>query len=418
MARLYLVFSLFSLAVSPLFSAFFWLIALLGKPHPQQQTPFKSPQKTPKPLLSLAISWLFLSLLTGLLSDHPVWHLSGLLSRYGLTGLLFWMTYRALKTRRFQTQHFFQGLILASFMLAVIGLGNTFMDWELSQNWLCIPGFDSSCLLNFNLSKSDRAQSLAMHPNILGTLLCLSLPLWLWLLNTAKGLLKLPVFLGLFPILLCLLMTYSRAAWLATIPALILGGLYLLNASWRTVLWSSLCVGVLPLILSSSNLFARLFSILKPGEGSSGTRLVIWQTGWQILQDVPFLGTGLLHVEKYYLLYRPQPVEAAHLHNIYLQVAVESGILSALILFGSLLYALRAPPLSKAGQAAWLSWFSLGLISTVDCTILDLRVAWFAMVLLAIIVFERQLISQVKALETMLGSKQQKPSPFIDPTTL
>lgn len=408
MNRISAVFALASLALSPLLSGLFWMAAYLLPSHTAQrlnpQQLFSTKLVTHKKTTYLIVVWLVLSLLTGLLCQYPELHLAGILSRYFLPALLCWMSYRALIQGQIQTKDLIRGLLLASLLLACIGLGNLCLHWAFSKQWLCISGFDSACLLSFDLGRSDRAQALAMHPNILGTLLCLSLPLWFWQLNAARGVFKFPVFACLAPVLMCLALTYSRAAWLAAVIALFWGSIWLLNASWRLTVCLCSLLGVFALFVKSPELWGRLQSLLQPTQGSGGTRLAIWHTGLQILHDFALTGVGLLHVEARYVAYRSLPIEAAHLHNLYLQVAVESGIFAAVILFGLLMYVLRKPTeLDASAQAAWLSWLSLGLISWLDCPSLDLRVSWFAMALLAVILFERKVAQQARQLQKILA---------------
>lgn len=391
-----------ALAISPLFTGLFWLLSW-GLSRPTLSSPDTARNTSILPSWSRYgfWAWLALSLFTLGRCLHPEEHLAGLLSRYALPTLLCWMAYRALKQGRWKSEDLLQGLLWASLLMAGLGLGHYLLSAGTASQSpsqspiqaLCLPQFDSACLLNLTWGATDRASGLSMHPNILGTLLCLSLPLWLQQLYQGPKKRHVWLFSSLLLVLICLGFTYSRAAWLVALPELVLGSLWLLSPAQRKSLALVLGLGLVPLSLKGPLLLTRLQSLLRPSQGSSGTRLLIWQTGGKLLQHFAWTGAGLLHIEEYYRDYRSVPVEAAHLHNWYLQVAVESGLPAALLFFALLFQLWGRPPGRQASatwKAVWLSGLGLGLISLVDCPSLDLRVAWTTAILVALLLWERR----------------------------
>lgn len=65
-------------------------------------------------------------------------------------------------------------------------------------------------------------------------------------------------------------------------------------------------------------------------------RLLLWETGWNMLRDRPLLGVGVGNYansqERYLREEVPLAMTRTHTHNIWLQVAVERGVLGMLVL--------------------------------------------------------------------------------------
>lgn len=359
---------------------------LLPGAVPEPQPLAGVPRLSGRVIRAWILALIALSLLTCLTCAVPLWQLAGWLSRYALPALLIWGTYRTLNSGRLQPEELVGGLLLGSLLLALIGLGNYFLHWQSHPQLLCSDAYGRFCLLDLLLLAEDRARGFSMHPNVLGMLLAISLPLWIqWLAQVTVGK-KALVGLALGLVLLCLAVSYSRAAWLGGGLALLLACLWLLQGSWRKGLLLMLPVAGLVLSLRLGQLLPRLTSLLA-AEGSHHSRLLLWQAGGQMLGDHLWLGTGLLQVEPLLPLYlAPIAGGAGHLHNWFLQVAVESGLPAALLLFGLLAYLLGTPrQLSTLGQACWLSWAGFALASLFDATILDLRVAFELSLLLGLL---------------------------------
>ncbi len=342
-----------------------------------------------------------LSLLTLLSCAIPLWQLAGWLSRYLLPGLLIWGTYRALLSGRLQVRDLVNGLLLGSFLLACVGGINYLFHWQTHPQLLCFKAYGGFCLLDLLLLAEDRARGFSMHPNVLGALLMLSIPLWLWLLGVIKGLRKLPVLLALLWVSAVLLMSFSRAAWLGAALIGVWGSFWLLSASWRQGLWLLGILGLSGLGLTGSlQSILNRFLELGATQGSHLSRLMLWQGGLEMLLEHFWLGTGLLQLEPLLPAYlTPVPGGAGHLHNWYLQVAVESGLPAALCVFICLVVLLSKPKtLSSLGQACWLSWTAMLLSCLFDITLLDLRVSFMLCLLLGLLLQQRQLMRQINAL--------------------
>ncbi|MGV3522787.1 MAG: O-antigen ligase family protein [Candidatus Sericytochromatia bacterium] len=347
-------------------------------------------------------------LVAGLASALPLWHIAGWLSRYLLPALLIWGSYRALASGRLNVSDVLWGLLGGSLLLAGVGLGAYFGDWSLHPQLLCLRDYGQPCLIDLLLLPETRARSFSMHPNVLGACLLVVLPLWVWVLGRARGLHKLPVAFGLACVTLCLLVTYSRAAWLGALPVTLIALALWLNASWRQSLLV-VTAGGLGVAAWRGQLIllqARLESFLAPTQGSGGSRLQLWRNGLDMLQDHLWWGVGLLQVEPVYALYRRGGEAVGHLHNWPLQVAVESGLPLMLAVFVCLGLLLGDPRrLTPLGQAAWLACLGFGLSALLDCTLLDIRVSFVLCHLLGLLLFERQQAQRFDALRRSLGEE-------------
>ena len=126
-------------------------------------------------------------------------------------------------------------------------------------------------------------------------------------------------------VLYCLFGTYSRAGWVAFIPAV---SIYALMASRRgAVAIAASCVLLLVGALLTESGFQRLTTDFQGGE-----RGLIYHSALNVFKDHPVLGAGYgdkIFLKAYKEKYKSPQATDDHsgAHNIFLQVAVESGIL-------------------------------------------------------------------------------------------
>lgn len=418
--RAWLVLGLVLLPVSLLAAALCWLLAVSWQLRQKSGSP-RLDARLPLPALP---GWIRLCLLGfGLLSllgllavARPELHLAGWLSRYGLLGALYllslWLLQQPVKTP--PGVFVLPGLLGGSLLAALIGLGNALLDWSLVVQSLCWPGIENACLIYLYLAPEARATGLAMHSNVLGALLAVSLPFWLLALaghaDARQSLLRrLFVLLSLLCVVVALILTQSRAAWISGALGSLIAARLFLNASWRQGLAGTGLLGLgLSLWLWPAGwqlISLRLLALFEPLDASA-TRLQIWASGLQMLHENWASGIGLLHFEWLYPVYALSDVPAAHLHNAYLQSAVESGLPAALLLWAALLGLLGSPrDLSPAGQAAWLSWGIWLLSALADCTFFDLRLSFWLVLCLVLIRLDRAQMQQWRMLKQQLADE-------------
>ncbi|SDE74141.1 O-antigen ligase family protein [Sporomusa acidovorans] len=135
---------------------------------------------------------------------------------------------------------------------------------------------------------------------------------------------------------ICLVLTYSRGAWLSIVAVIaICGHLYS-----RKMLWLFLLIP-LAVFFCQDAVMERLLSIFNPTDTSSTLRLALWESTVAMICDKPFLGIGwgaywLVYPEYDFFLNNPA-ARIVHAHNMYLHIAAEIGI-PGLIVFLSIVY--------------------------------------------------------------------------------
>lgn len=157
---------------------------------------------------------------------------------------------------------------------------------------------------------------------------------------------------------LVLLVTQSRSAFVGGWLTLALLAM-VLRVWW---FWRALAVVTLlslPLLVSEqfkSSSSSVLQDIERSARWSRDNRFVIWKEGVQQLKTSPWIGIGL---NEFRYVYRPGGTDIAHVHNIFLQTALDVGLIGLatyVALLGWLLVlsrqAARGPDALAAGIAA------------------------------------------------------------------
>lgn len=149
-----------------------------------------------------------------------------------------------------------------------------------------------------------------------------------------------------------LVLSFTRSVWLAMV---VVAAYYL--ARWRPrLLWAAPVAAVLLSAWAPEPLQRRIESI---GDlQQNAVRIVMWRTGWRMIQDRPLFGVGPQRVGREFDRYEPDDVVERppgyyeHLHNVYVHYAAERGLPAAAAVVWLLLKILwdlgrelrRAPP--------------------------------------------------------------------------
>ncbi|NJK62823.1 MAG: putative bicarbonate transporter, IctB family [Synechococcaceae cyanobacterium SM2_3_1] len=161
--------------------------------------------------------------------------------------------------------------------------------------------------------------------------------------------------------LLCLLLTYSRAAWLGGMTATAVMGV--LSVFWFTVdrppVWrrnilislaAAAALMLTAVITQVDSLRVRLLSIFAGRQDSSNNfRLNVWLSSLDMIRDFPWLGIGPGNdaFNRVYPLYQRADYSALSTYSLPLELAVEVGI-PGLLMFGWMLFVL--------GWQGWKQW--------------------------------------------------------------
>ena len=166
----------------------------------------------------------------------------------------------------------------------------------------------------------------------------------------------------------CLIMTYSRGAFLAMATVFIIYGIM---QDWRVLIVFAVLTGIV--LYGDSTFSERIISIFNETlDSSEGLRLGIWVSTISMIADHPFTGSGWGAFQFVYPQYNYYLADTNiiiyHAHNLYLNTAAEVGIVGALayfwFFFGTMLMALdldsnkRYRLFSSALQTFWENFSS------------------------------------------------------------
>lgn len=133
----------------------------------------------------------------------------------------------------------------------------------------------------------------------------------------------------------CLILTWSRGAWLGMIAALMFFFLFHSRGTLAALLVSPLAVlGILPWLPSSIR--SRFASIGNLAESSSRYRWNTWRGVLRMIRAHPYgIGNGETAFHTVFPNFAVSGTESVmHAHNVFLQVAAENGIAAAILLIG------------------------------------------------------------------------------------
>ena len=178
-----------------------------------------------------------------------------------------------------------------------------------------------------------RVFSTLENPNVLAgyldVFICLALGM---LAKTEQRSQKIILIVAIIMFAACLIMTYSRGAFLTLLIVLAIYGVL---QDWRIVALFAAVMGVIA--CNDSTFINRIMSTFSFSDSSEGVRVGIWVSTSAMIADHPFAGIGwgaYQFVYPQYNYYVADPdITIYHAHNIYLNCAAEIGIVGALAFF-------------------------------------------------------------------------------------
>jgi O-antigen ligase len=127
--------------------------------------------------------------------------------------------------------------------------------------------------------------------------------------------------------------SFTRGIWLALLAALALF-VWIFARRAAPAIAGIGAAAILAVLLVPSSLRTRALSMADTD--TNVERLLLWETGWNMLRDRPLLGVGIGNYrrqqEGYIRREVPLRMTRTHAHNIWLQAAVERGVLGMLAL--------------------------------------------------------------------------------------
>lgn len=160
----------------------------------------------------------------------------------------------------------------------------------------------------------------------LATLFVLTLPFYLLLIIQSKKYLRfILLFLFLF-IVLSLFFTFTRSAWIATIVEILIFVFIFLKRYRKAILVFTVIIITIVVVLSYFSVLPKKILI----RGSEKPRIEALNLSIDVIKKYPLTGIG--YGKKTFSFYYPSVEEVMHSHNIFINTAVETGLVGALII--------------------------------------------------------------------------------------
>ncbi len=186
-----------------------------------------------------------------------------------------------------------------------------------------------------------RVYSTLANPNVLGTYFLLVIPFAVAFFLTSPGIVK-KLFFALLCglLLLCLIVTYSRGCYLGLLLA---AAVFLVLLDRRFLLLGVVLLLFSPLYLPET-ILTRFTSIGNMADSSTSYRVYIWYGTLRMLKDYWFcgIGPGQTAFNMVYPLYAYSAVTAPHAHNLFLQIACDTGVVGLGVFLTMLLSTVRS----------------------------------------------------------------------------
>lgn len=182
---------------------------------------------------------------------------------------------------------------------------------------------------------SNRAVSIFENPNVLATYLILTAPfIWICVFNkkiSAK--LRFCASVGAISSAVCIVLTWSRGAWMGIIAALLVFSLINYKYSLKYILIAVLTSPIWGRIIPK-NVTSRFMSIGNLADSSTYYRLYTWKGSLKMIADywITGIGVGESAFTQIYPLYSYIGIETTvHSHNLFLQIAIELGVVALIV---------------------------------------------------------------------------------------
>ncbi len=196
-------------------------------------------------------------------------------------------------------------------------------------------GYSSDAWVDSEMFSSigRRAVGTLDNPNMLAEYLILVIPIAVsMLVGRGEGLRRFQAFVSIAIMGACLILTWSRGAWLALMIAALI---YVLMWHHRSIWLIFGGIAALPVIITflPSSIVSRFTSIGNLSDSSTSYRVYIWRAVVEMISDNTWSGIGIGEGawDRVYPLYTYIGVEAApHSHNLYLQIWLELGVIGLL----------------------------------------------------------------------------------------
>ena len=223
-------------------------------------------------------------------------------------------------------------------LVALVVLVGTLISFYGILQYIFRWGYQSAAWVDSDMFSgiSFRVPSTLENPNMLGQYLLLTIPLGGACLLSAKTWGRRIFYLCCCGIMcLCMILTFSRGAWLALLFA---GVVFVLFLNPRLILLAPFALIALYFVLPDT-VISRFTSIGDLTDNSTSYRVYIWMGVLAMLKDYWLcgIGPGDAAFNAVYPAYSYNGIVAPHSHNLFLQIVCDAGI-AALAVFVILLF--------------------------------------------------------------------------------
>lgn len=319
--------------------------------------------------------FLVLNLFSALISKNIDWSARKLLFLFSIFPIYFVIS--AVISDKNKMEKTIKFLLWGGFLAALVGIFQfllqfitglektykfwaTFFIWPFLGNSFGVAVLkNNSWLVNISGKTYLRAISTFPDPHMFSFYLGLLIPLSIGMALKHK---KFIYLLFLIILIFADILTFSRGGYLGILAGVLAISFLIwnkFNAKYKTItlIVAALVLGIL---FFPGPVSERLASSLNLSEGSNSSRIEIWQKTVKIILDKPFLGVG---IGNYPLEIKPSADwrEPIYAHNTYLDIAVETGIINALIWIGLLAFSITAF-LKKSKKENFFLWLAISLV--------------------------------------------------------
>ncbi len=215
-------------------------------------------------------------------------------------------------------------LVSSATIVSIFGIVEYFFG-ELSSAWL-----DTTYFVDIK----GRVTSFFDNANVLAFYLVMVFPFALVLFERCKR--RKEKFLSLVSILsiiLCVVFTWSRGAWIGILAELLIYLLIRTRKTVKLIFAAVLALPLMPMVLPE-NVMRRFMSIGDISDSSTYYRLLTWKSSLRAFSDNLFggIGYGNSAFERVYPSYAYAGIEGTeHTHNLFLQIGLGMGIVGLLV---------------------------------------------------------------------------------------
>ena len=285
--------------------------------------------------VNVAIVFFVIALLWGVINSFAVASSLKQVLVHGSFIIFYFVLINVVRTKQ-QWLALVKVFILSAFIVGAYGVFQNFFGVNSTESWI-----DEEMFGDIKL----RVYSFFDNPNVLGEFLVLTIPVAAALTwNKVKEEHHVVFAVMLMCMVACMIFTWSRGAWLGMLIAL---ALFLVIADKRWMVVGLLGVLLIPIVLyvtGNTAIIERFISIGNTADTSTAYRVSIWKASVNMISDFWLSGIGI-GSEAYTTIYPsyalPGAKFALHSHNLYLQFAVETGLIGIVSLFAVLLSYIR-----------------------------------------------------------------------------